>query len=711
MSKTDPSSPLTAARAALKADRPGDALSILRPLVEARPNSAEVQLQLALTHAAAEDIDAARAAFAQARALAPSEPVIWLEETLFEAARGQGGRMAKAARKASLSKLLTTMVLAAATGQGAVAVGTGSASRADIDRLAKAAAARDLATAERLAAPMLRAGVGAVVWGLLGQVRLDAGRAAAAAEAFRQGVRLEPYAVDLRLGLGRASVAQSDLKGALGQFRRATQLAPRLATAWLAYGRLVLQAGLPDRALAAADRVLAQAPRTDGARSLAAEAALALGQLDRAIAEAEARKPGAPGRALLLAEALRARGRREAAVDVLSRHLTTDPNDGVARLTRGQMRQSTGDAAGAEADLRGALTDAPTSGTAARALAYGTRLAADDPAVAAMRAALARRDLRPEDRRAFDYALARTLQGSDASAAAAHLAQANAAMLKAFPYNPSQMRQEFERSSGPLWSALQAAQSEGATSACAGAPIFVTGLPRSGTTGGMKMITWPNDPQPIPGMKYGDEVMTGFEYGAAATMIQNGLIHEGLMVAKVIHDRYDGRLRTEGVSKVRNGPWGYSGNPFGDDECGKFYGRSLSVWSLLLALQGYIYDGPAGRIGFKPVLHAEDHASFFTTAEGYGLFTQKRADARLGASLKLLGGRLMAKLTLSEGQAVLREVVLNPDLGGRAKSAGVTLAGQPIEATLEVTSTVEVTLRFADAIVLEAGQTLAIEVS
>ena len=229
--------------------------------------------------------------------------------------------------------------------------------------------------------------------------------------------------------------------------------------------------------------------------------------------------------------------------------------------------------------------------------------------------------------------------------------------------------------------------------------------------GGMKMITWPNDPQPIPGMKYGDEVMTGFEYGAAATMIQNGLIHEGLMVAKVIHDRYDGRLRTEGVSKVRNGPWGYSGNPFGDDECGKFYGRSLSVWSLLLALQGYIYDGPAGRIGFKPVLHAEDHASFFTTAEGYGLFTQKRADARLGASLKLLGGRLMAELTLSEGQAVLREVVLNPDLGGRAKSARVTLAGQPIEATLEATSSVEVTLRFADAIVLEAGQTLAIEVS
>ncbi|WP_372723407.1 GH116 family glycosyl-hydrolase, partial [Novipirellula sp.] len=115
--------------------------------------------------------------------------------------------------------------------------------------------------------------------------------------------------------------------------------------------------------------------------------------------------------------------------------------------------------------------------------------------------------------------------------------------------------------------------------------------------GGMKMITWPKNPQPIPGMKYGDEVMTGFEYGAAVTMIQNGMLREGLMVIKAIADRYNGRLRTEGVTDMKNGPWGYSGNPFGDDECGKYYGRSLSVWSALIALQGFIYDGPAGRIG------------------------------------------------------------------------------------------------------------------
>ncbi|MDQ8180265.1 GH116 family glycosyl-hydrolase [Pelagicoccus sp. SDUM812005] len=217
--------------------------------------------------------------------------------------------------------------------------------------------------------------------------------------------------------------------------------------------------------------------------------------------------------------------------------------------------------------------------------------------------------------------------------------------------------------------------------------------------GGMKMITWPKDPQPIPGMKYGDEVMTGFEYGAAVSMIQNGMLKEGLMVIKIISDRYDGRLRTEGVSNVRNGPWGYSGNPFGDDECGKFYGRSLSVWSALLALQGFSYDGPAGRIGFRPVLNPEDHASFFTAAEGYGLFSQKVDRKKLTASLEL-----------SEGTLRLSEIALASLGASPAKSAEVTLAGKTVKARLEA-GKAELRLIFQTPIVLEGGARLSIEVS
>ncbi|MFH1265344.1 MAG: GH116 family glycosyl-hydrolase, partial [Planctomycetota bacterium] len=126
---------------------------------------------------------------------------------------------------------------------------------------------------------------------------------------------------------------------------------------------------------------------------------------------------------------------------------------------------------------------------------------------------------------------------------------------------------------------------------------------------GMQMIVWPDGVRPAKVILYGDEVMTGFEYAAAAAMVQAGLLDEGFTVVRAIWSRYDGRLR-EGLTPAPTASWGYSGNPFGDDECGKFYARAMSVWSMLTAAQGYVYDGPAGRIGFKPVWQPDDHASF-----------------------------------------------------------------------------------------------------
>lgn len=214
--------------------------------------------------------------------------------------------------------------------------------------------------------------------------------------------------------------------------------------------------------------------------------------------------------------------------------------------------------------------------------------------------------------------------------------------------------------------------------------------------GGIKMITWPKNPQPIPGMKYGDEVMTGFEYAAAATMMQNGLQDEGLILFKTIHNRYDGRLRTEGVTDLGVAAWGYSGNPFGDDECGKYYGRSLSSWSALLVLQGFLYDGPAGRIGFRPRWQPENHQSFFTAAEGYGLYSQT-----------LTGNRLEASIELSEGQLRLTEVVLAAP--GQPKSVTATLNGKTLESSFSAKNG-DVTLKLQQPLTLKDGQQLDVQV-
>ena len=101
---------------------------------------------------------------------------------------------------------------------------------------------------------------------------------------------------------------------------------------------------------------------------------------------------------------------------------------------------------------------------------------------------------------------------------------------------------------------------------------------------------------------YYNEVMSGFEYSMAATLIQYGLVNEGISVLQAIANRYDGRLRSTGEVHIANNSTVFGcGSPFGEDECGDFYDRALSSWSALLALQGFMYDGPQQVIIFKPV--------------------------------------------------------------------------------------------------------------
>jgi hypothetical protein len=198
---------------------------------------------------------------------------------------------------------------------------------------------------------------------------------------------------------------------------------------------------------------------------------------------------------------------------------------------------------------------------------------------------------------------------------------------------------------------------------------------------------------------YYNEVMSGFEYSLAATMLQHGLLPEGLAIVKAIHDRYDGRLRARGeVHMASNSTVFGCGSPIGEDECGDFYGRALSSWSVLLALQGFQYNGPAESISFKPVWHPENHVSFFTGAEGWGVFSQGRKAGVQTDQIELRYGRLK-----------LRELVLELPAGMAAGKVTVQVGKKAVEVKTTLRGT-ELRIAAAAAIVLEAGDTLAVEI-
>jgi non-lysosomal glucosylceramidase len=208
---------------------------------------------------------------------------------------------------------------------------------------------------------------------------------------------------------------------------------------------------------------------------------------------------------------------------------------------------------------------------------------------------------------------------------------------------------------------------------------------------GLLITTWDKDKLPSTPMKYHDEVMSGFEYAAAATMIQSGNLKEGLAVAKAVRDRYDGRARTTVDASA-----GYeSGSPFGDDECGKYYGRAMASWSLLTSLQGFRFDAPGGLIGFAPVWQPEDHRSFFTTTDGYGLFSQQRQAGRQENKITLVAGTLSIhtiELALAGSGTVTPKVVCE----GKTLSASCSQTGSKLA------------LQFKTPLRLSAGQTLKI---
>ncbi|HPD14815.1 MAG TPA: GH116 family glycosyl-hydrolase [Planctomycetota bacterium] len=213
---------------------------------------------------------------------------------------------------------------------------------------------------------------------------------------------------------------------------------------------------------------------------------------------------------------------------------------------------------------------------------------------------------------------------------------------------------------------------------------------------GLQMICWPKDNRPPNHTIYADEVMSGFEYSAAAMMLYAGLMKEGFGVVRAAADRYDGRLRT-GLTPGGTASWGHSGNPFGDDECGKFYARTMSIWSLLLACQGFIYDGPAGVIGFRPRWRPEDHASFWSGAEGWGLFTQKRQ-----------AGRQTARLEVRHGKLQVKSLVFELPEDARPSKLAVSLGDRPLEATHELAAN-RLTVTLPSRVSVAEGQTLGLE--
>jgi hypothetical protein len=107
-------------------------------------------------------------------------------------------------------------------------------------------------------------------------------------------------------------------------------------------------------------------------------------------------------------------------------------------------------------------------------------------------------------------------------------------------------------------------------------------------------------------------------------MLWEGMVTEGLAVTRAVHDRYHPSRR----------------NPWNEIECGDHYARSMASYGVFLAACGFEYHGPRGHLGFAPRVRPESFQSAFTTAEGWGTFSQQAGLAGLNAQLAVKWGKV-----------------------------------------------------------------------
>lgn len=164
-------------------------------------------------------------------------------------------------------------------------------------------------------------------------------------------------------------------------------------------------------------------------------------------------------------------------------------------------------------------------------------------------------------------------------------------------------------------------------------------------------------------------VWSGTEYMLASHMIYEGMVDEGLGVAKMVYDRYykDGMI------------WNHC-------ECGEHYYRAMVVLMVLLAVQGFHYSAPEKRLAIDPKIQRENHIAPFVTPSCWGKLSFRETGEKVRIEIELdsgemelscveIGGVNAGQVEVKLGNKRVQAQVENVEDKMVVKFAGVVLVG------------------------------------
>jgi tetratricopeptide (TPR) repeat protein len=312
------------------------------------------------------------------------------------------------------------------------------------------------------------------------------GRIDAAIDAMRTAVELAPDAAALRMELGQLLASAMRIDEAIAAFQQAAARQPDLVEAWYFMGMTLYGARRDAEALPALARANALAP--DHPQILRAYAeteyglehhAEALALYERIVASGHFADPGL---SLRLSQCRRRLGEPQAALTVVRVALERFPDDAPLWMELGWVGEDLGDAAQAQEAYARAHALRPNWGDPLAAAIALQRVSAPDDVVRAAEAMLAPATVPEQEQAYLHYVLGKRDDACGAYAdAARHWSAANALRRG--------IDGGFDRAeySGKIDAAIETFTSDLLRSRNADAlrderPVFVLGMPRSGTT-------------------------------------------------------------------------------------------------------------------------------------------------------------------------------------------------------------------------------------
>lgn len=476
------------ATALMNRGRSEQALVLFAEIVQRNANIPEVHFQIARIFLSGHYFDKALTHIRAAARLKPGEADIWkvyldIVRTLSDRKEQQAFREALAS--SPLDKRQKGALSAGAEFVKHSHVSLGSTSPVAFQRMVAAASGGRAPEAETMVrAELKRNPKTAALHVVLAAACHLQGRQTEAESAVLAALRFDPDYAEAHTTYARILKALGRLPEAFNECNVALRIAPGLPQTLRLRSECYKDLGHPELARADLERAIEIEPANAENYVLLAYLYNSSGDYDAAmqVAKAGIKRANKVFRLYnALAQALSDKGDSEAALEVLNSSMHIFPDEPNVYFRLANLKQSLGLFDEAEADFRTAIERDPSSGETYRVFLMSKKVSLDDPIVAAMQEQFEDRKLANSDRAQFGFALAKAMEdGKRYDEVFKYLDAANRFVRADYPYDIRTRVAEVDRMIESYrtvdWSTVQLASKNSFS------PIFVTGMPRSGTT-------------------------------------------------------------------------------------------------------------------------------------------------------------------------------------------------------------------------------------